>query len=198
MDPSRFEDTLRTFAAAAGRRDAVRSLAALGLGAVSALGLAGDADGAGGKRRSKHRDRQRKQKDSASGAAGAEAKKKKKKAKPGPAGPGGPTGPAGPTGATGSIDNLSTIDVFQNAQLGGNLFDTATLTPRCPDVNGKVLGGGFDCAVSGGLSSEVTVNAAFPTARDGDTPEGFQVEFTRTATVVSGNIAVTAFVKCTL
>ena len=196
MDSSRLDAALRSFAAAAGRRDAVRSLGALGLGALAALGLSGDA-GARDERGKKRRDRQRNRKASASEAIGAEARKKKK-SKPGPAGPGGPTGPTGPTGPAGSIANFSTIDVFQNAQLGGALFDTATLTPRCPDVNGKVLGGGFSCAVSGGLSSEVTVNAAFPTARDGDTPEGFQVEFTRTGTAVSGSIVVTAFVKCTL
>jgi hypothetical protein len=198
MDLSRFENTLQTFAAAAGRRDAVRSLGALGLGALAALGLTGDATNASDKRRDKRRGPQRNQHKPGPASAGAEAKKKKKKPKPGPAGPGGPLGPTGPTGAAGAIDKFTTIDVFENAQLGGNLFDTATLTPRCPNVNGKVLGGGFDCAVSGGLSSEITVNAAFPTARDGATPEGFQVEFTRTATVVSGDIVVTAFVKCTL
>lgn len=197
MDQSRFDATLRRFAAAAGRRDAVRSLGALGLGALAALGLTGDAANARDKRRGKRRGPQRNQHKPGPASAGAEAKKKKKP-KPGPAGPGGPTGPTGPMGAAGAIDKFTTIDVFQNAQLGGNLFDTATLTPRCPDVNSKVLGGGFDCAVSGGLSSEITVNAAFPTARDGDTPEGFQVEFTRTDTVVSGAISVTAFVKCTL
>lgn len=194
MDPNRFDSMLRALAAAAGRRDAVRSLGALGLGGLAALGLTDNADG---KRRDTRRGRQRKQRASASTSAGAEAKKKKKKPKPGPVGPGGPTGPTGPTGAPGSIDAFSTIDVVENTQLGGNLFDIATLALKCPDVNSKVLGGGFDCAVSGGLSSEVTVNAAFPTEKDGATPEGFQVEFTRTGTVVSGNIVVTAFVRCT-
>jgi hypothetical protein len=86
--------------------------------------------------------------------------------------------------------------VFENAQLGPVLFETATLTPRCANVNSTVLGGGFDGAVSGSLSGEVTVNAAFPIAGDGNSPPGFQVEFTRTGIIVPGNIVVTAFVKC--
>jgi hypothetical protein len=109
----------------------------------------------------------------------------------------GARGPTGPTGPTGDIDAASTTEDFQNAQLSPVLNETATLTPRCPNVNSRVLGGGFDSAVSGALTGEVTVNAAFPTPRDGNTPEGFQVEFTRTGVLVQQNILVTAFVKCT-
>ena len=196
MDPTRFDAALRTFAVSTGRRDAVRSLGALGLGALGALGLS-DAAGAEGKRRKKRRGPQRNQKESASRSVGAEAKKKKKKPKPGPAGSAGPTGPTGSTGPTGAIDAASTFEDFLNAQLQPNLNETATLNPTCPNVNSKVLGGGFDTGVSGGVGGEVTVNAAFPTASFGNTPEGFQVEFTRTGVLVQQNIVVTAFVKCT-
>jgi hypothetical protein len=51
MDPSRFDATLRRFAASAGRRDAVRSLTALGLGALA--GLAGLGTGAAASTRKK-------------------------------------------------------------------------------------------------------------------------------------------------
>jgi hypothetical protein len=200
MDPTRFEAMLRSFAASAGRRDAVRSLGAVGLGALAALGLSGDADGAKGKRRQKRRERNRNQKASAPGGAGVEAKQKKKKPKPGPAGaagPAGPTGPTGLTGPTGAIGADSTVDNFENAQLQPILNETATLNPKCPNVNSKVLGGGFDTGVSGGVGGEVTVNAAFPTEGNFVTPEGFQVEVTRTGTLVQQNILVTAFVKCT-
>lgn len=186
MENDRLEATARVVAGVADRRDAVRSLGMLGLGALAARGLAGQGP-------------------SADGILEAEAKSKKKKKskkpKPGPAGAAGPTGPTGPTGATGAtgaIEAASTTEVFQNAQLANTLFATEVVTPRCPNVNSKVLGGGFDCAVSGALSGEVTVNAAFPTERNGNTPEGFQVEFTRTGVLVSSPIVVTAFVKCTV
>jgi hypothetical protein len=211
VDHSRFDASVRAFAASGGRRDAIRSLSAVGLSILAAVGLRGDATGAG-KRRKKHRSRQRGRTASASSGAnppvaptdeldvapvadGLVEAEARKKSKPGPTGP---TGPTGATGATGPTGPAALTDVFENAQLGPNVGDTATLNPTCPNVNSKALGGGFDGAVGGALSGEVTVNAAFPTARNGDTPEGFQVEFTRTGAIVSGNIVVTAFVKCTI
>jgi hypothetical protein len=81
------------------RRDAVRTLSALGVALLGSLGLGVAAEAKGNGKGKKHAKRQRQ--------AGAE-KKKRKPSKPGPTGPTGPTGPAGsgsgdlgPTGPTG-------------------------------------------------------------------------------------------------
>jgi hypothetical protein len=100
------------------------------------------------------------------------------------------TGPAGP--ASISQVNQSTLLTTANAPL-----DTVvTVTARCPNLNSKVLGGGFATGVEGANSDEITANAAFPIQASGNDPEGYQVKFTRTNTNVSGNIVITAFVNC--
>jgi hypothetical protein len=84
------------------RRDAVRSLGALGAAFLGVLGLGAAAQAKGN---GKQRNRRKHQ-------AGAEKKKKRKPKMPGPTGPTGPTGPAGsgsgdpgPTGPKGDTGN---------------------------------------------------------------------------------------------
>jgi hypothetical protein len=214
MDLNRFDTALRAFAASAGRRDAVRSLGALGLGLLAALGLKPTDAAATDTRRRKRRGRQRDQEDAAPGptdptppdASDAEpatgthepsvaepvvAQARKKRPKRGPAGPAGPTGPTGATGP-------APPDLFTEfLDIPATLNATRTIDLTCTDLESRVLGGGFDTGVEGSQSGDITVNAALPTSADGDTPEGFRVTFTRTGTASGGPISVTAFVLCT-
>jgi hypothetical protein len=123
--------------------------------------------------------------------AGVEAKKKKPKPKPGPTGP---TGPRGPTGATGTV---ATAFFSAATQLPATLNAAAGLTLTCDNVSQKVLGGGYATGVSGAQSGDVTVNAAFPTDANGNTPQGYQVNFTRTGTLTGDKVTVSAFLVCT-
>jgi hypothetical protein len=216
MDANRFDASLRALATSAGRREAVRSLGAVGLGLLAVLGLADGDAGASGKRRKKRRGHQRNHAPSpaetsgpappaslahdsggetaATGLVGAEAKKKKPKPKPGPTGPIGPTGPTGATGATGTV---ATAFFSAATQLPATLNAAAALTLTCKHLSQNVLGGGYATGVSGAQSGDVTVNAAFPTEASGNTPQGYQVNFTRTGTLSGGLVTVSAFLVCT-
>jgi hypothetical protein len=105
MNPTRFDQSLQLLAGATGRRDAVRSLGAIGTALLAALGLRGaqakNNHGGGGKGGGGNNQKDRAQ-------AERKRKGKKKPGSPGPTGPTGPTGPAngpagnqGPTGPTG-------------------------------------------------------------------------------------------------
>jgi hypothetical protein len=124
------------------RREAVRTLGAVGAALLGALGLGAAAEAKGkGKNRSKNEHQ-------------TNSEKRKQKSKRGPAGPTGPTGPTSATGPTGPTGTIS---------LAGLAIHTKTGTPfAVPDGEIRVgsvacdpdeliVGGGFDTTTPEGL-----------------------------------------------
>lgn len=123
MDETRFDRAMTVIADPAGRRDALRSLGAAGVGLLAAVGLASGSGDAKGQRRKRRKDahqkknrgktrKQRRRPEQAldrpeeTPAAPSDVAEEKGLVgdtlkKLGPTGPTGPTGPAGPQGVTG-------------------------------------------------------------------------------------------------
>jgi hypothetical protein len=142
------------------RREAVRTLGAVGAALLGALGLGAAAEAKGkGKNRSKNEHQ-------------TNSEKRKQKSKRGPAGPTGPTGPAGggtgsgvtgPTGPTGPTSATGPTGPTGTISLAGLAIHTKTGTPfAVPDGEIRVgsvacdpdeliVGGGFDTTTPEGL-----------------------------------------------
>lgn len=105
----------------------------------------------------------------------------------------GAAGPTGPTGVAGPVD--ATIQIAQDT-LDAVLNQTRTIEARCPNLNSRLLGGGFDTGVSGATGNDIEVNLAAPFAATASATAGYRIRVTRRGTTSGGLVQVSAYAIC--